>query len=910
MNRINALFLIFISSILLFLLVFKYISINVEKEPQVIRVPLKIEVYRADRRPLAEADIYLNQRFIGRTDKRGFFSKNVELIVGQKYTIHIEKDRDGYVYGPWETHFVPEVEKKRTKRKKKSEEMDNVNILEGESDILTELERAKLGRASLYEKYHFLAILSGYMFYNIKVLSHKGREIAGARVIINGKYEGSTDESGNFTVKYEGDDERVDRIEIAKEGEHLWMDDVKISPNYQIVIELNKMLIVDTHIQTENYGVLGGVENAMVVIKNRVMGKTDSDGFLRFKYRNEKGVDGDLTVKLDFPPGYLPSVSVKNFYIKRSLPKLIIHDFTYNKKPPSPKIAVLPFKVEGRVTNYLVRNSTFLSKSIEDYLRSGRFFNVVKSDEIVNLFKQFNINIENSKNDERVKWEDIPILKKEVDAVIIGKLRGNESGITVVISGINYDGIKIMDVRSQVSTREMKKIPEKVVRLFRRRFQVEGVITKVGKNVYINLGSKNGVKLGDIFNGYINYFDTLTNQFARKRVVKLKVIDTGTYISSCEVENITEGYLLEPGVKIKRSREIVSRQEVVHVSLNVVSSRKKRPISGANVYVNDKWEGQTDNIGNISFDVPSYSELDILIYKEGFIPNRIEVKLDDKDRRITVQLKQGKTKLYIDSDPEKALVFIDGIFCGVTPIIKEPIVVDYGFHLLEVELEGYRPYRKYIKFNVPKLELIDKRKIKLYKDYYGRAELLYERKMIREAVGLLNKITPDHPDYLKALSFLGYIYLNNIKDYSRAIVYYNRYLREARGRVVPIYIYYNLGQAYYNRAEQEYYLDAEYALSDYRNAIYSFKIVKEKRDLLPAISRRETFINSLFYMAVSYQKIYYLSKDKNYLEEAYNSWIDYFDFFDKNLRKQDFFKKQYKIAKSYFEEIERIKSER
>jgi len=155
--------------------VYKYIDSKIKKEPERIKVPLRIEVYRADRNPLPDADIYLNQKFIGRTNSNGLFSKNIELVVGQKYTIRVEKDRDGYFYGPWETHFVPiaksegKNQKIRLKQEKKYEEVENMNNLEGESDILTEIKRAKLGIASIYERYHFLAILPGYMFYRIKV---------------------------------------------------------------------------------------------------------------------------------------------------------------------------------------------------------------------------------------------------------------------------------------------------------------------------------------------------------------------------------------------------------------------------------------------------------------------------------------------------------------------------------------------------------------------------------------------------------------------------------------------------------------------------------------------------------------------------------------------------------------------
>ena len=912
MNRINAFFLIFLSFVVSFLVVYNYINSKIKREPQRINVPLRIEVYRSDRNPLPDADIYLNQKFIGRTDDNGLFSKNIELIVGQKYTIRIEKDRDGYFYGPWETHFVPtskaenKRQKEELKEENKSKEMENVNNLEGESDILTEIKRAKLGIASIYERYHFLAILQGYMFYRIKVLSNKGKVIRGANVIINDKVEGKTDKNGEFLVKYEGNSTRVEKIEIAKEGEHLWINEVRIRPNTVITIELNKMLIIDLYVLTENYDVIKGVPGCQVFIKNGLMGVTKSDGFVEFRYRNEKGVDGYLKIKIKFPKSYIPRYASHIFLIKKNLPKLIIYSFTNRKYPPRPKISVLPFVVEdkGKNSDFLKRNAIFLSHRIEDYLISNRIYRVISPEKMIKLFNQFDMKINGN-----VSWKDIPILKKAVDSIIIGKLRRSGKLIGIDAEAINYDGIIILRKESKVSLRELKKVAEDISKDFMRRFQIEGTIISVSKNVYINLGSRQGVQKGDIFYGYKNYYDKITNKYERNKVVKLKVIENSSNISACEVESIMEGYLLEPGVKVKRSREIISKRSQVNIKLKVVE--KGKPVSFANVYVDDKWRGQTNNNGIISFRATSYTDMDILIYKDGYIPFKDEIKVEDKSKTIEIKMKRGICKLYINSIPDGAIVHIDGKYIGVTPIIKEPVILNYGFHLVEIEMKGYRPYREYLKLNSPKMNLVGERSIKLYRDYYRVAESYYEKGNIELVIETLKKITPDHPDYLKALNFLGYIYLNDKKDYTASIEYYKEYLKygEKLGKSESlIFVYYNLGQAYFNLAEKFYYIDDKFALQNYKNAMLNFSVVKNRNYLLPRDEKKTIFINSLFYLAVAYQKIYYLTGDSDYLLRAHNSWVDYFDFFDENLKKQEFYKKQYNIARSYFNEIERIRN--
>ena len=209
------------------------------------------------------------------------------------------------------------------------------------------------------------------------------------------------------------------------------------------------------------------------------------------------------------------------------------------------------------------------------------------------------------------------------------------------------------------------------------------------------------------------------------------------------------------------------------------------------------------------------------------------------------------------------------------------------------------------------MNLIGDRKIILYRDYYSKAEAYYEEGKIDLVIDTLKKIKPDHPDYLKALYFLGYIYLNDKKDFTASIEYYIKYLKYTGklGKTEPlIFVYYNLGQAYFNLAEKFYYTDENFALQNYKNAVLNFTVVKNKNYLLPKKEKKKIFINSLFYIAVSYQKIYYLTADTDFLLRAYNSWVDYFDFFDENLLLMEFYKKQNKIAKSYFDEIERIRA--
>ncbi|MCK5569390.1 MAG: hypothetical protein KAJ15_06715, partial [Spirochaetes bacterium] len=85
--------------------------------------------------------------------------------------------------------------------------------------------------------------------------------------------------------------------------------------------------------------------------------------------------------------------------------------------------------------------------------------------------------------------------------------------------------------------------------------------------------------------------------------------------------------------------------------------------------------------------------------------------------------------------------------------------------------------------------------------------------------------------------------------------------------------------------------------------------IRVRRNRIPGSKRNIVYQDTLFYLAVSYQKLYYLMQKGEYLSRTRFSWIDYFDFFNEELLKDDYFKKQYSIADSYRKEAERLKGE-
>ena len=162
------------------------------------------------------------------------------------------------------------------------------------------------------------------------------------------------------------------------------------------------------------------------------------------------------------------------------------------------------------------------------------------------------------------------------------------------------------------------------------------------------------------------------------------------------------------------------------------------------------------------------------------------------------------------------------------------------------------------------------------------------------------------------MEFIGYIYLNDIKDFEKSIEYYKRSLESSDSINIPaknIFSYYNLAQAYFNYAEKQFYENPVEAIYNYQQAITNFDYVRGMKARIPARTRVSVYQDILFYIAVSYQKLYYLTLKSDSLNRAYFSWNDYFDFYKDELLNDVYFRKQYYTAQSYKEEAQRLKSE-
>jgi len=89
--------------------------------------------------------------------------------------------------------------------------------------------------------------------------------------------------------------------------------------------------------------------------------------------------------------------------------------------------------------------------------------------------------------------------------------------------------------------------------------------------------------------------------------------------------------------------------------------------------------------------------------------------------------------------------------------------------------------------------------IKLIKSEFENFKKYYDKKNIKSSIACLNLILKENPNEVKAIYYLGTIYLEN-KNFAEAKKYYIKYIKLYPNN---LYVHFNLGLANYNLGELE-----------------------------------------------------------------------------------------------------------
>ena len=141
------------------------------------------------------------------------------------------------------------------------------------------------------------------------------------------------------------------------------------------------------------------------------------------------------------------------------------------------------------------------------------------------------------------------------------------------------------------------------------------------------------------------------------------------------------------------SQEVIKAVIDRYSFLNIASNEKN-----AKIYIDDRFFGRTDKSG-ILLEAGNHN---IVLFKENYIAKKIQLNLEEKAiKSINIDFNKEDTvtgnTIKITSTPDKAKVYLDSNYVGLTPVVKNDL--NNGKYRLRVEKDGFITNYQTVEFN-------------------------------------------------------------------------------------------------------------------------------------------------------------------------------------------------------------------
>jgi hypothetical protein len=334
-------------------------------------------------------------------------------------------------------------------------------------------------------------------------------------------------------------------------------------------------------------------------------------------------------------------------------------------------------------------------------------------------------------------------------------------------------------------------------------------------------------------------------------------------------------------------------------------------LGGVNVYIDDRWAGTTGSDGQARIPVNVGKTHDIVLYRHGYQRLSEKVRTQQEGELKEFILNVNNSLFKIESHPPGAKVFVDGRKVGVTPIL-DGAQVTFGFHKLKLTASGdWRDWDEVVEFNKKVVDRTGKRKIVFYKDYLKMGKRAEQKGDIDLAVFAYEKARKGHPDYSDARFRMAQLYMDEKNDYNSAVREFENVLSlpENKQLIYKQYAitYTNLGHAYVEMGNKLIRKDNKAAARNFANAVRNLETAKQNMRFLPTKHYDEAVHDTYYYMAVSYHKLYLITRKRVLLDKADFAWREYFDFFPQKLIANRDFVEIRDSAEKYWAQIKDLK---
>lgn len=822
---------------------------------------------RLNGQPAAQAKVTVDGEEIGVTGNDGVLVKSLRKKTGADIGVVVAKDLPGYRVKPWKVTF-----------------------------------RMKPPVSGKPNVFAFDVDLSAFRFITLFV-TDKAKPVTGALIEKAGKEIGKTDENGEFIYEYKENElprSGVD-LTVSKPGYAPWRKTGAIESGQRFEARLTKRSTIAVTALADEYGQTTGISGVTVSINENSVGATDARGVFTYTFDGEPGKK--VQVQLS-SAGYLPAewkgmvlldgdAKVQRYFYPLVPRPLKVGIYRFVSNTPNADLKEILAQTEQAVGAQLFKNACFRevsAKTLQSEMKSAK----LSIEKIV-----------------AKGWRDTP-LQKTVDLIILGSVAKDEKGVFIEAKFYTAGGRLIMSqiVRAKSAgniSGAAKDLAASVV----ERFPFEGtVISQDDERYRINLG-KTGYKIskGADFVLMAARFDESGRIAGYRETGKVKVKKVDDAGSWAEIVDLKQGEKISPGDRAVR-RAYGEGEEEAERNFFVVLAKgglppDVSPLPSVNIYVNGAWAGSTGPDGKAEVPVRLDRNFDLVLYRHGYQQVVEKVKIEKKGDTKEFVLNVNNSVFNVSSEPSSADVFVDNEKLGRTPMTGK--LVNLGFHTVKVTLGGdYRDWEEVIEFN----KKFEERSIILYKDFLKIGERAEQKGDIDAAILAYESAEDGHPDYSEAHHRLAQIYLDEKSDYEGAIREFENVLSRPENQQL-VYkqfsvAYTNLGHAYYEKGNELVQSNREAAAQAFGKAIQNLQIAKQNTRFFPNQHYDEAVHDTYYYIALSYHKLYLVTKKSGVLNSANLAWREYFDFFPKKLESDATYEQTREGARKYWDQIKNL----
>jgi tetratricopeptide (TPR) repeat protein len=513
-------------------------------------------------------------------------------------------------------------------------------------------------------------------------------------------------------------------------------------------------------------------------------------------------------------------------------------------------------------------------------------------------------------------WNETP-LRKTVDMIILGSVAKDDKGLLIETKFYTSGGKLILSQLTRArSAGDITNAAKEIATTVIERFPFEGTLVSAdGERYRINLG-KSGYRIskGTDFMLMAPRLDETGKVAGYRETGRLRVKKAEENGSWTEVEELKKNEKISIGNRVVRRIYREGEEEAARnyfiLSVKGGMPPTVSPLAGVNIYVNDEWLGSTGSDGKAEVPVRVNKNFNLVLYHHGYqqVTEKVKIEKNRDAREFTLIVNNALFR--IDSEPVSAEVFVDGDKIGRTPI-SDGRPVTLGFHTVKVSIGGdYRDWEEVVEFSKTEENRMGDRKVVLYKDYLKVGERAEQAGNIDAAIQAYKTTEKGHPDYSESHHRLAQIYLDEKGDYDGAIREFENVisLPENQQLVYKQFAvaFMNLGHAYYEKGSSLVQKDKEAAAQNFGKAIQNLQIAKQNIRFFPNVRFDEALHDTYYYTALSYHKLYLITRKNTILNSANLAWREYFDFFPKKLEGNSTFEQARESAQKYWDQIRNL----